>query len=146
MEVPLKNIAEDSAIVLYWNPINMKPGESREMAFSYGLGNLSGGKLGLTIGGTLAVNREMTVVAYVADPRPGEIATLRLPEGFDLLGGSAAAQPVPTAQRGPDGKLRPSPVTWRVRPTIDGRHILTVTTSRNLSVSQPVTIRKKGIF
>ena len=71
-EVRMQNIAEDSAIVLYWNPIDMKPGEKREMAFSYGLGNLKGGKLGLTVGGTLAVNREMTVIAYVAlrPPQP----------------------------------------------------------------------------
>jgi hypothetical protein len=145
-DVRMENIVEDSAIVLYWNPVDMKPGESREMAFSYGLGNVKGGKLGLTVGGTLAVNREMTVVAYVADPQPGETATLKLPDGFDFLGGSPTTQPVPAAERGKDDKLRPSPVTWRIRPTLEGRRILTVTTSTGLSVSQPVTIRKKGIF
>jgi hypothetical protein len=145
-DVRMQNIVEDSAIVLYWNPVDMKPGESREMAFSYGLGNVKGGKLGLTVGGTLAVNREMTVVAYVADPQPGETATLQLPEGFDLLGSSPATQPVPPAEPDRDAKLRPSPVTWRIRPTLEGRRVLTVTTSTQLSVSQPVTIRKKGIF
>jgi hypothetical protein len=145
-DVRMENIGTDSAIVLYWNPIDMKPGESREMAFSYGLGNLKGGKLGLTVGGTLAVGREMTVIAYVADPQPGEKARLELPGGFEYLDGSFAEQPVPPAERGADGKLRPSPVTWRVRPTVDGRHTLTVRTNTNLSVSQPVTIRRKGIF
>jgi hypothetical protein len=62
------------------------------------------------------------------------------------LGGSAASQPVPPAERAANGKLRPSPITWRVRPTVDGRHTLTVTTTNALSVSQQVTIRKKGIF
>src|SRR5262249_34717570 len=137
---------EDSAVVLYWNPNDMKPGEQRDMAFSYGLGNIQGGRLALTVGGTLAVNREMTVIAYVAHPEAGETATLQLPGGFDLLAGSAATQPVPSATPGPDGKARPSPVTWRIRPTRDGRHTLSVRTSTNLSVSQPVTIRKIGIF
>ena len=31
-------------------------------------------------------------------------------------------------------------------PSVDGQHTLTVTTSTNLSISQRVTIRKKGIF
>ena len=89
----------------------------------------------------------MTVIAYVADPQPGETATLELPKGFELVAGSAALQKIPPAEpRGPDGKQRPSPVTWRVRPTVDGQHAITVTTSTNLSVAQRVTIRKKGIF
>ena len=87
----------------------------------------------------------MTVIAYVADPQAGEKATLELPKGFEFLEGSLATQPVPPAEKA-DGKQRPSPITWRVRPTVDGRHTLTVTTTTNLSVSQPVTIRKKGIF
>ncbi len=145
-DVRLENIGDDSCLVLYWNPVDMKAGEHRDMAFSYGLGNLKGGKLGLTVGGTLAVGREMTVVAYVAEPQPGETATLELPKGFEFVEGSLAKQPVPPAEKGADGRVRPSPVTWRVRPNIDGRHTLTVTTSTALSVSQPVTIRKKGIF
>jgi hypothetical protein len=145
-EVPIRNIGDDSSIVLYWNPRDMKPGTHREMAFSYGLGKVTGGKLGLTFGGTLAVNREMTVVAYVADPKPGETATLKLPAGFEFLGGSPATQNVPAAEKGPDGKTRPSPVTWHVRPTVAGRHTISATTSTGLSVSQPVTIGKKGLF
>ena len=145
-EVRMENIGTDSAIVLYWNPIDMKPGESREMAFSYGLGNLKGGKLGITVGGTLAVNKEMTVIAYVAEPQAGETATLNLPKGFELLPGSAPTQPVPQAERGPDGKTRPSPVTWRVRPTIDGRHTISVQTNLLQPTAVQVTIRKKGIF
>jgi hypothetical protein len=145
-EVPLRNIADDSAIVLYWNPVDMRPGAVRDMAFSYGLGRIQGGKLGLTVGGTLAVNRDMTVIAYVADPQPDETATLKLPDGFEFRADSPATQPVPPAERGPDGKLRPSPVTWLIRPTLEGRRTLIVTTSTQLSVSQPVTIRAKGIF
>jgi hypothetical protein len=116
------------------------------MAFSYGLGDLKAGKLGLTVGGTLAVGREMTVIAYVASPQPGEKATLELPKGFEFLEGSSATQSVPPVERSLDGKLRPSPVTWRVRPTTAGRHLLTVTTTTGLTVSQTVTIRTKGIF
>ena len=145
-DVRMDNIRDDSCIALYWDPLEIRPGTHREMAFSYGLGNVKGGKLGLTIGGTLAVNREMTVIAYVADPKPGEEAILEVPKGFELLGGSTAKQAVPPAERAANGKLRPSPITWRVRPTVDGRHTLTVTTTNALSVSQQVTIRKKGIF
>ncbi len=145
-DVRIDNFRSDSCIVLYWNPIEMKPGQSREMAFSYGLGSLSKGKLRLTIGGTLAVGREMTVVAYVAEPKAGETATLKLPSGFEFLDGTPTTQNVPPAEKGPDGKMRPSPVTWRVRPNVAGNHILTVTTKSNLTASQRVTILQKGIF
>jgi hypothetical protein len=145
-DVRIDNFRNDSCIVLYWNPIEMKPGQSREMAFSYGLGSLSKGKLRLTVGGTLAVGREMTVVAYVAEPKPGEKATLKLPDGFEFLDGTPATQNVSPAEAGADGKTRPSPVTWRIRPNRAGQHLLSVTTSTGLSASQRVTILQKGIF
>lgn len=145
-EVNMETIREDSCIVLYWNPVEMKPGETRDMAFSYGLGKVSGGKLGLTVGGTFAVGREMTVVAYVAEPKVGETAELKLPPDFTLLPGLPAKQPVPAAEKGPDGKMRPSPVTWRISPTTRGVHTIEVETSTGLKATQKVTIGSKGIF
>jgi serine/threonine protein kinase len=145
-EVKVQNIDKDSAIVLYWNPKDLYSGEHREMAFSYGLGNLKGGKVGLTVGGTLAVGRDMTVVAYVADPKPGEKATLELPKGFELLSGYLATQEVPSSVRSSEGKVRPSLITWRVRPSREGRQTLTVTTTTNLSISQPVSIARSSRF
>ncbi len=147
-EVPIENIGMDSAIVMYWNAVDLGPGQSREMAFSYGLGNVSlqGGKLGITVGGTFVVNRELTVVGLVADPQPGQTAALELPPGLQFLPGTLPTQNVPAAEKDSQGKLRPSPVTWRIRAIDAGTHTLTVTTSNGLTQSRRITIKKTGIF
>jgi hypothetical protein len=97
--------------ILYWSPKELRPGEKREIGFSYGLGSVaSSGNLRLTIAGNLAPNGELNVVAEAFKPQPGQKVKLKLPEGFTLADGQLE-QPVPPA--GADG--RPSPITWRVR-------------------------------
>jgi hypothetical protein len=91
----------------------MKKGEKREVGFSYGLGRVdtTSGQLGLSVGGDFSPGGELTVVALVSTPQPGQKLTLKLPEGFSFADGQAAQQDVPPP--GPGG--RPGPITWRVR-------------------------------
>src|SRR5262249_54982190 len=39
-EVPVVPIREDSAVVMYWKEREVKPGDRREVGFSYGLGDI----------------------------------------------------------------------------------------------------------
>ena len=90
------------------------------MAFTYGLGSVvtaerdrggqEKGALGLAVGGDMRLHGELTVVALVADPAAKHI-TLKLPAGLSTR--DALTQPVPPPRPGPDGKLRPVPITWR---------------------------------
>ena len=119
----------------------MKKGVSREVGFTYGLGNVTvKGKLGLTLGGSTYVDGELTVVALVTD-RDAKWATLELPAGMKLLDGQQANRPVP-----PVRDDRPSPVTWKIRSTSVGRHNIAVTTDNGLAASRRVTITAKSLF
>jgi hypothetical protein len=132
-EIPLASIKQfkDSCVVMYWDPAPMGPQQTREMGFTYGLGNLSIGKsakLGLTVGGAMLVNSDLTVVALVADPQPGQTAQLVLPPGLTLTQGTAEQQVPPSLEKTKDGRPLPSPVTWRVRPSAEGTFHIDVET------------------
>jgi hypothetical protein len=150
-EVPVLNIKTlppgDSAVTLYWDPIQLGPNQFREVGFSYGLGNVSAGegsgKLALTVGGSFIPRGEFTVTAYVSNPIPGQTVTLKLPDGFDLIE-AQLTQPVPLLR---DASTRNSPVTWKVRgPRQEGKYTLKVDSSTGVSQTQPVTIKLRGIF
>jgi hypothetical protein len=136
----------DSAVTIYWNDKDLPAGQHREMAFTYGLGNVSSGeaegKLGVTVGGAFVEDGEFTVTAYVSQPARDERVTLDLPVGFKLLAGSAeqAVPPLPRDAASPN-----SPVTWKVRaPGKAGPYILKVHASSGVAQSQPITIRPRG--
>jgi eukaryotic-like serine/threonine-protein kinase len=40
-DFPVEPIGNDAAVVLYWNPVELAPGESRTLGFAYGLGPIS---------------------------------------------------------------------------------------------------------
>ncbi len=154
-DIPLASIkdAMDSCVVLYWDPAPLGPGQSREMAFTYGLGNVSIGpsaKLGLTVGGAMLVGSDLTVVALVADPEPGQTVELQLPPELVLAGGQKAVQDAPpSAEKNKEGRPRPSPVTWRVRATTEGTFRIAVETRVNgepVTQSRRVTIKRAKLF
>jgi hypothetical protein len=149
-DVPLRGIKErmDSCVVMYWEPKSLPAGATREMAFSYGLGDVTIGKdarLGLTVGGTPVVGGELTVVALVADPLKGQPVRLDLPPGLELVGSTPASQTIQTVEPGKDGRARPAPVTWRVRPTEQGEFRLRVETG-NLSQERRITVERSKLF
>ncbi|HXG09967.1 MAG TPA: hypothetical protein VNK04_09275 [Gemmataceae bacterium] len=147
--LPMKTLRPpDSAVVIYWNERELKPGQRREMGFTYGLGSVvsgeGNGRLGVTVGGTFRPGGEFTVTAYVSNPMPGERLTLHLPDGFRLVEGQAE-QPVPELPAG--ARRRNSPVTWRVQAGHEGEYTLRVESSAGGGQSRPLVIgRRLGIF
>ncbi len=137
----------DSCVVVYWDPQALKPGETRAVGFTYGLGNVAsadaGGKLLLSLGGRLVRNGELTLTALVSNPERGETVTLDLPAGFALIEG-AAEQAVPPPPAG--AARQTSPVTWKIRAGPEGTYPLTVRTNKGASQALKVTIRSKGVF
>jgi hypothetical protein len=144
-EIPVRDMADDSSVVIYWNPKPLEGKKTREVGFTYGLGNVAvdkdKGKLGLTVGGSTYQGGELTVVAFVTDSA-AKWATLELPDGLKLLEGKQALrQPVPPSRDG-----RAIPVTWRVRAASAGKHTIAVTTDTGLAKSRRVTITAKSLF
>lgn len=37
-DIPVQDIADDAAVVLYWSPRELQPGQRRRVGFAYGLG------------------------------------------------------------------------------------------------------------
>jgi hypothetical protein len=142
-EIPVRPMGADSAVALYWDAKELKPGEKREIGFAYGLGSVSSasGNLGLSVGGNFSPGGELTVVALVSNPQPGQTVRIHLPEGFSLAAGQQAEQPVP--QAAPGG--RPAPVTWRVISSRVGSFELEVSRGNDRQ-KKKVQIKSETIF
>lgn len=148
-EIPVTDIGTDSAVVMYWLPADLEPGKTRELGFSYGLGNLSAQseKIALTFGGSFVINGELSVVALIAEPDRGQKATIEFPEGgFKLIDGPATQAVPPVTEKTADGRPRPSPVTWRLRCERDGQLTVTVKTSDGLEAMRKITVKKASVF
>jgi hypothetical protein len=141
-DVEARDMEDDSCVVIYWDPKDIKPGQFRDLAFSYGLGSVSlnASKLSVTVGGATYKGGEMTVLALVSD-RDAKHATLELPAGLKFAEGVQAKQQV-VPMRGD----RPSPVSWRVIAEREGRHTVIVSTDSNQTQSRRVTITAKSLF
>jgi hypothetical protein len=142
-KVALEDFRDDSCVVIYWDPRDLSPGKAHDVAFTYGLGNISaeGDRLGLTVGGSFQVNGELTVVALVSD-KTAKTATLKLPPGLSLTGKEKATQDVP-----PIRADRAVPVTWKVRANTSGqRQEITVSTDTGLRTMRRVTIGERPLF
>jgi hypothetical protein len=139
-DLPVREMEKDSAVVMYWEERELKPGEQRTLGFAYGLGTVSsskGGKLALTVSGAFEVGREFTVAAYVRNPVKDETLTLTLPDGLERTQGEEK-EPVPAVPA--DAKDGSSVVTWKVRASRAGEFPIRVTSSRNLEAATTVTI------
>ncbi len=122
--------------------------KSRELGIAYGLGSLTaskGGQLAFNIGGSFTVGGELTVVGLVSGAKGDEKITLKLPTEFTLLEG-ALTQPVPAGEKGEDGKIRASPVTWRIKANAHGPFPIRVELSSGPSQVKRVVIHKNLIF
>jgi len=149
-DVPLASIKDvkppDSAVVIYWEEKELKPGQKRDLAYAYGLGTLASageakGKLALTLGGSFRAGSEFTVTAYAGNPTPGQKLTLQLPKGLELADAGAPERPVPQITGASYGQ-----VSWRVKALKAGKYTLTVQSGDRLSQTQEVTVRSRSIF
>ncbi len=138
----------DSAVTIYWSDRDLAAGASREVGFAYGLGLVasgeSGGRLGVTAGGSFLPGGEFTLTAYASSPQQGQTVTLTLPEGFELRSGEAA-QPVPPLPPGSAGAN--GLVSWKVMaPATEGEYTLAVKSSTGISQTQPIRIRTNRLL
>ena len=149
-KVPVYDISllHDSAVVMYWNPQMVAPGASREMAFTYGLGDVAasegGGKLGLSVGGSFTPGGRISVTAYVNNPKPGQTVTLTLPKGFHLSDGGGLTRPAPPLEV--TSTSRQSPVTWAVQAGRPGDYTIKAESSNGAAQSKKVTIKTRSPF
>jgi len=140
----LPPVPPDSAVVMYWEPRRLAPGEHREVGFAYGLGKVSaskgaGSNFLLTGDGAAVEGQEFTVQAVVNRPTPGQTLTLTLPSGLNLGEGIAAAQKVPPVAAG--AARESSTVTWQVRAVREGVFRLEVKSDTDASQKYPVRVR-----
>jgi hypothetical protein len=143
-EVPIKPIKEgrfDSAIVLYWQERELRPGEKRELGFAYGLGSISStertGHLALTVDGQFDVGQLFTATAYVNNPSKGESLTLILPKGLERSGGADKEPVPPLAAQAKEGN---SIVSWKIKALAPGQFTIKVVSSVGLEATKSVTI------
>jgi hypothetical protein len=145
--LPLKSLGlNDSAVTIYWKERPLRPGETREVGYEYGLWELAsqGSRLAATVDGAFRPGGELTVVAYVhrSVGDADEALTLALPEGFTLLEGAATQSPPKLPKDARGGNV---PVTWKVRAGPTGKYELTVRPGAGPAQALRVEI-KKPIF
>jgi hypothetical protein len=135
MNLPVDQ-AKDSCVALYWAYRDMNPGEKREMAFTYGLGDLSIGegaaqesRLALSVPAQVQPGRAFVVTAYVWNAKEGQKIRLHLPEGLSLVEGQKEEQTVEqTAARGQ--------VFWKVRASDKGTYEVEATSGAAKATGQ----------
>jgi hypothetical protein len=104
---PGVSVTEDSAVVLFWEPRRLLPGERWTARTAYGVAGTGGGSAFLSgpvsveCGATFSV--AMFVNNFGADPLTGGRATLTLPGGVALAPGESATQALPTIEPGGTG-------------------------------------------
>jgi hypothetical protein len=141
-DIPLRNFDGDSAIVLYWKSEPLAPGKSRELGFTYGAGSVAGmAELTILNPGPIIVGGDFSLVALRSGAGRGEHATIKLPEGLQLVDEKTATQELAIVG---DGK-QPSPATWRIRAQRTGRFQISVT-SGGFTATRFVTVNKTSIF
>ena len=137
-EIPVRDFADNSSVVLYWPERTIKGGESRTIGFAYGLGNLSvNDKLGVIVGGAFEAGKNLTVCAYVENPVPGQKVSLTLPNGLRLLEGNNETQMV---MPDPDNARKTGIVTWKVAVEQSGEFNINVSSQPGLSQTRTITI------
>lgn len=134
---------DDSAAVMYWAEKKMKPGDKRDMGFTYGLGLFTGeekGKLGLFLSGEPREGSEFVVLALVRDPKKGQTLSLKKSDAFEIIQGKPEQEvALPGADSFPF-----SPVSWKVRFTQKGNLSLRVDSSTGTWHQQAIQIKGKS--
>jgi predicted secreted protein len=138
-EMPAQNAGGDSALGLYWETKELKPGAKRELAYGYGQGIAtspeSEGVVEMALGGSFEPGKIFTVTAYVSDPPAGQSLKLELPNGLELAEGRAVQSVPETREEG-----APSVVLWRARVVRPGSYAVRVRSSTGIIQGKLLTI------
>jgi len=133
----------DSVAFLYWNERDTNPGEVREFAFSYGLGEISkpdgssGGKLSVTTGGNTNAGKTFTLTALIKDAVKGQSVAIVLPDGVNLTSGETKEKTIVEVDRA----TQMSQVSWKVSASKAGVYSLKVA-SGQFSSQTKIQIRE----
>ncbi|MCI0377127.1 MAG: hypothetical protein L0215_05955 [Gemmataceae bacterium] len=138
-EMPAMQSMGDSALAIFFEPKEIKPGGKREFGYAYGKGVAvpaeSEGRVEVQLGGSFEPGKTFTVSAMVKDPVGGQALTLELPKGLTLLEGKET-QPVPQ----PLTDLPQSLVLWKCRVLEFGQFALRVRSSTGVTHTKMITI------
>jgi hypothetical protein len=130
----------DSAIGVYWEAKELKPGSKREIAYAYGEGIAvptdSEGRFQISLGGSFEPGKLCTISALVADPAHGQSVALDLPAGIQLVEGKAI-QPVATLIDGQEL----SAVVWKARVLQPGDHRVQVRSSTGVTQAKIISVK-----
>jgi hypothetical protein len=137
-DMPAMMAGGDSALGVFWEQKEIKPGGKREFAYGYGQGTVSSpeneGLVEMALGGSFEPGKVFTVTGYVSDPAPGQTVTLEVPDGMTLVEGKAQ-QSVPQL-----GEADFSVVLWRVRVLRHGEFAVRVRSNTGVTTGKIITI------
>lgn len=138
-DMPAMESMGDSAVGLFFEPKEIKPGGRREFGYAYGKGIAiapeSEGNVEVRLAGSFEPGKQFTVTALVHDPVVGQALTLDLPKGMALVEGREI-QPVPQPTTDPPQTF----VVWRCRVLELGEHPLRLRSSTGVTQTKLITI------
>jgi hypothetical protein len=138
-DMPAVQAMGDSALAVFFDPKEIKPGGRREFGYAYGKGIAiapeSEGRVEMRLGGSFAPGKLFTVTAQIHDPIAGQALILELPKGMALVEGREI-QPVPQAFDDPPQSL----IEWKCRVQEFGRFPVRVRSSNGVTQTKIVTV------
>lgn len=133
----------DSAMGVFWDPKELKPGAKRETGYTYGEGigiaPESEGRFSIAFGGSFEPGKLFTITAMVNDPASGQTLALELPKGMERVEGKEI-QPVPAVM----GERAQSMVLWKARVLAEGTFPLRIRSSTGVTHTKTITISKSN--
>jgi hypothetical protein len=143
-DMPAVRAGGDSALAIFFEPRQLKPGGRRELGYAYGPGVAvppeSEGRVEVKLDGSFEPGREFTVTAQIHDPVPAQTLILELPDGIELVEGREI-QPVPEAPAAAGAPLL-SFVQWRCTIRELGRHRLRLRSSTGVTQTKILTVSR----
>jgi hypothetical protein len=135
----------DSCVLMYWPYLNMNPGETRRVAFTYGLGTLeigsgeAGAALALSVPASVQPDHDFVVTAYIWRAKKGDKVKLEVPEGLKLADGESDEKTIE------EGGAR-SQVFWHLRSGKTGKYTLEATSGDVKAKPKQVIVKTTSIF
>jgi hypothetical protein len=129
----------DSAMAVYWDPKEIKPGGKRDVGYAYGEGIAYGpaneGNFNVVLGGSFEPGKVFTIAAMVNDAAPGQSLTLQLPDSMERVEGKQV-QPVPATG---DDQAQ-AMVLWKARVLRMGEFPIRIRSSTGVTLTKVINI------
>lgn len=140
-----KEAERDSCVAVYWDYLEMNPGDERHLGITYGLSDVglgegeAGTRLALSVPNNVEPNSEFDVIAYVWGAREGQPVQLELPEGLQFAPGEKASKAV-------EEKATRTKVSWRVKTGAEGTFHLKATSGPARAKPTRLLVQARSIF